>query len=54
MPLISVEEQTKICLDTVGRSLAASQGVKSVTYEAIVAHLYEVWAKKNLPDKVTE
>jgi hypothetical protein len=54
MPVIAIDEQTKLCLDKVGRELATVQGVKSVSYEAIVYHLYELWASKNQPDEVTE
>lgn len=36
MPLIAVSEETKTSLDELAVELAKKQGVKSVTYEAIV------------------
>ena len=36
MPLIAVSEETKKVLDDLATDLAKKQGVKSVTYEAVV------------------
>ena len=41
MPLIAVNEETKKNLDELAVALAKKQGVKSVTYEAVVDALIQ-------------
>jgi hypothetical protein len=41
MPLIAISETTKTVLDDLAVDLAKKQGVKSVTYEAVVNALIQ-------------